>query len=123
MADLDAHSGRLRGSAGICVRFTDIGGALLKPSRGRLRPGRVQSEHPVRQLLAIEANKYQGGHVSTAKDELTRLIQDQPEDSSAEEIVRELAFHVMVERGLADSDARRIVSNEETARRIRSWRS
>jgi predicted nuclease of predicted toxin-antitoxin system len=37
--------------------------------------------------------------------------------------VRELAFHVMVERGLADSDARRIVSNKETARRIRSWRS
>jgi len=37
--------------------------------------------------------------------------------------VRELAFHVMVERGLADSDARRIVSNEETARRIRSWRN
>jgi hypothetical protein len=61
--------------------------------------------------------------VSAAKEELTRLIQDQPEDSSAEEIVRELAFHVMVERGLADSDARRIVSNEETARRIRSWRN
>lgn len=38
-------------------------------------------------------------------------------------IVRELAFQVMVERGLADSDARRVVSNEETARRIRSWRS
>ena len=77
----------------------------------------------MRQLVAGGANKYQGGHVSTAKEELTRLIQDQPEDSSAEEIVRELAFHVMVERGLADSDARRIVSNEETARRIRSWRS
>ncbi len=45
--------------------------------------------------------------MSTAKEELTRLIQDQPEDSSAEELVRELAFHVMVERGLADSDARR----------------
>lgn len=64
-----------------------------------------------------------GGHVSTAKDELTRLIQDQPEDSSAEEILRELAFHVMVERGLADSDAGRVVSNEETARRIRAWRN
>jgi predicted transcriptional regulator len=64
-----------------------------------------------------------GGHVSTAKDELTRLIKDQPEDSSAEEILRELAFHVMVERGLADSDARRVVSNEETARRIRAWRN
>ena len=75
------------------------------------------------QFLVVGANKYRGGHVSSAKEELTRLIQDQPEDSSAEEIVRELAFHVMVERGLADSDGRRIVSNEETARRIRSWRS
>jgi predicted transcriptional regulator len=60
--------------------------------------------------------------MSTAKEELTRLIQKQPEDSSSEEIVRELAFHVMVERGLADSDAQRVISNEEMARRIRSWR-
>jgi hypothetical protein len=64
-----------------------------------------------------------GGQVSNAKDELTRLIQDQPEDSSAEEILRELAFHVMVERGLADSDVQRVVSNEETARRIRVAKS
>lgn len=59
--------------------------------------------------------------MSTAKEELTRLIQGQPEDSSGEEIVRELAFHVMVERGLADSDAKRAISNEEMGRRIRSW--
>jgi hypothetical protein len=60
--------------------------------------------------------------MSTAKEELTRLIQGQPEDSSREEIVRELAFHVMVERGIADSDAKRTISNEEMGRRIRSWR-
>ena len=59
--------------------------------------------------------------MSTAKDELTRIVQAQPEDSSPEEIIRELAFHVMVERGLADSDARRTISNEDMARRIRSW--
>ena len=59
--------------------------------------------------------------MSTAKEELTRLIQDQPDDSSSEEIVRELAFHVMVERGLVDSDAKRVISNAEMARRIRSW--
>jgi hypothetical protein len=59
--------------------------------------------------------------MSTAKDELMRLIQGQPEDSSREEIVRELAFHVMVERGIADSDAKRTISNEEMGRRIRSW--
>ena len=59
--------------------------------------------------------------MSTAKEELSRLIQAQPEDSSREEILRELAFHIMVERGLADSDAKRVIANEEMARRIRSW--
>ena len=59
--------------------------------------------------------------MATAKEELARLIQGQPEDSSREEIVRELALHVMVENGLADSDAKRTISNEEMGRRIRSW--
>ena len=59
--------------------------------------------------------------MSTAKEELTRLIEKQPDDSSREEIVRELAFHVMVERGIADSDAKRTISDEEMGRRIRSW--
>ena len=59
--------------------------------------------------------------MSTAKDDLTRIIEEQPEDSSADEIVRELALHVMVQRGLADSDARRTLTNEDTQSRIRSW--
>lgn len=59
--------------------------------------------------------------MSTAKEELTCLIAGQPEDSSREEIVRELAFFVMVQRGLADTDARRTFTNEEIGRRIRSW--
>ena len=57
----------------------------------------------------------------TAKEELTRLIEDQPDDRSAEEIVRELAFHVMIQRGLADCDAGRVISNDDMGRRIRSW--
>jgi predicted transcriptional regulator len=60
--------------------------------------------------------------MSTVKEELIRLIQDQPDDSSQEEILRELAFAAMVERGIADSDAGRVISNEEMARRIESWR-
>jgi len=59
--------------------------------------------------------------MSTAKDELKSLLEQQPEDSSGEELVRELAFHVMIQRGLADSDAGRTISNEEMGRRIRSW--
>ncbi len=59
--------------------------------------------------------------MSTAKEQLTQLIQVQPEDSTPEEIVRELAFHLMVQRGLADSSAGRTISNEEMGRRIRAW--
>jgi hypothetical protein len=59
--------------------------------------------------------------MSTAKDEIARLVQAQPDDSSREEIVRELAFHVMVEKGLADSDAQRVISNSDMAHRIRTW--
>ena len=59
--------------------------------------------------------------MSTARNELTRIIQGQPEDSTPKEIVRELAFHIMVERGLADSDAKRTISHEEMGRGIRSW--
>ncbi len=59
--------------------------------------------------------------MATAKDELKRILESQPEDSSADELVRELAFHVMVQRGLADSEAGRVISNEEMERRIQSW--
>ena len=59
--------------------------------------------------------------MATAKEELKTLLEQQPEDSSSEELVRELAFHVMIQRGLADSDAGQTVSNQEMSRRIRSW--
>ena len=59
--------------------------------------------------------------MATAKDELTKLIQEQPDDSSYDEILRELAFNLMVQRGLMDSDEGKTISNEEMGRRIRSW--
>ncbi len=59
--------------------------------------------------------------MSTAKEELTQLIAQQPDDSSYEELVRELAFSVMVRRGLNDSDAGRTIANEEMRHRIRAW--
>jgi len=59
--------------------------------------------------------------MATDMDELTKLIQDQPDDSSYEEILRELAFNLMVQRGLMDSDEGRTISNEEMQRRIRTW--
>ena len=61
--------------------------------------------------------------MSTAKDELTRLVQEQPEESSPEQIVRELVLRVMIRKGLADSAAGHTIADEEMNRRIRSWRS
>ena len=61
--------------------------------------------------------------MATAKEDLKELLDQQPEDSSSEEIVRELAFHVMVLRGLADSDSGSTISNDQMAHRIRSWQS
>ena len=59
--------------------------------------------------------------MATPKQDLLRLLQEQPDDSSREALVRELAFSLMVERGLADSDARRVISDDDVAHRIRQW--
>ena len=65
-------------------------------------------------------------HVSDkpmAKAVIREVIEAQPDDASYEEIMRELAFERMVERGLADVRAGRSVSHDEALRRIRSWRN
>ncbi|MBK5283515.1 MAG: hypothetical protein JJE16_15710 [Nitrospiraceae bacterium] len=56
----------------------------------------------------------------SAKEQIAKILQDQPDDSSYDEILRELAFARMIERGLADSDARRTISHEEMGRRIKT---
>lgn len=55
------------------------------------------------------------------KKEMTKIIQQQPEDSSYEEILRELAFARMVDSGLADSKAGRTITNAEIKQRIKKW--
>lgn len=59
--------------------------------------------------------------MKSLKEKMTEIIQKQPDDSSYEEILRELAFTRMVERGLADSRANRTINNEEMKRRIKTW--
>ena len=55
------------------------------------------------------------------KEKMTEVIQSQPEDATYEEIMRELTFEKMIERGLEDSRSGRVVSSEEMERRIRTW--
>ncbi len=58
---------------------------------------------------------------ATAKEQMLEIIQGQPDDSSYDELLRELAFEQMVERGFNDADGGRTISNEEMDRRISSW--
>jgi predicted transcriptional regulator len=59
--------------------------------------------------------------MSTVKEQMTDVIHSQPEDATYEEIMRELAFQRMIERGLVDSRNGHVVSNEDAEHRIRSW--
>jgi len=54
-----------------------------------------------------------------AKDGIKEIVESQPDDASYDEVLRELAFERMVEHGLADSRAEKLVSNEEIGHRIR----
>lgn len=57
----------------------------------------------------------------TDKQRILEILQRQPDDASYEELLRELAFERMIERGLADAEAGRTISHEEMARRIAAW--
>ena len=58
----------------------------------------------------------------TVKEKITEVILSLPEDASYDDIMRELAFERIADRGIKDVRAGRIISNDEMAGRIRSWR-
>jgi predicted transcriptional regulator len=53
---------------------------------------------------------------------MAEIIALQPDDSSYDEILRELAFARMVQRGLEDSDAGRTLSDQKVKEKMESWR-
>ncbi|AFL73755.1 hypothetical protein [Thiocystis violascens] len=59
--------------------------------------------------------------MSAVKERMADVIQNQPEDATYEEILRELAFEKMVSSGLKDSREGKTISNEEMERRISAW--
>ena len=54
---------------------------------------------------------------------MVEIIQQQPDDSSYDELLRELAFSRMIHRGLDDSRSNRTISNEKMGLRIESGRN
>jgi hypothetical protein len=56
-----------------------------------------------------------------AKTTMLELIQRQPDDSSYEELLRELMFEHAIQQGLEDVRQGRVISNGDMREEIESW--
>jgi len=56
-----------------------------------------------------------------AKAHALALISDLPDDSSSEEIIRELLLAQMVKEGLADFESDRVLSHAEMTAEVETW--
>ena len=55
------------------------------------------------------------------KESAKRIIDDMPDDVSYDELIRELLFKRMVERGIRDSQKNKITPDEELDKEIEKW--
>jgi predicted transcriptional regulator len=55
------------------------------------------------------------------REQMIAILRGQPDDSSFDELLRELACRRAIRRGRKDFDEGKTVSNEEALRRIKSW--
>lgn len=59
---------------------------------------------------------------ATAKAQMIAILADQPDDSSFDDLLRELAFNRMVIRGLAHVEDGSTIGTDELRRRVKGWR-
>jgi len=57
----------------------------------------------------------------TAPQQARKVIDSLQEDTSYDEILKELAFDRMIQRGLKDSNENKTISNQEMKNRIKQW--
>ena len=57
----------------------------------------------------------------TAKDRMLAIIRDQPDGDPYDDILRKLAFHRMVDRGLADVDKEELSTTLQLRLRVKAW--
>lgn len=59
--------------------------------------------------------------MTTAKEEMVDIISRQPDDSSYDTLLRELAYARMIQRGLQDAAEGRVKSGAVVKKSIDSW--
>ncbi|MEE8524588.1 MAG: hypothetical protein V3T72_11710 [Thermoanaerobaculia bacterium] len=57
------------------------------------------------------------------KDLMLAIIRDQPDDNSYDDLLRRLALHRIVDRGIADVDQHQLTTTRELRSRIKEWSS
>lgn len=60
--------------------------------------------------------------MTTAKEAMADIIARQPDDSSYDALLRELAYARMIQRGLQDADEGRLRNDADVRNAIDSWR-
>jgi predicted transcriptional regulator len=61
--------------------------------------------------------------MSTAKEEVLRILEHLPDDATFEDIQHHIYVHQKIEHGLADVAAGRTLSEEELDQRMKKWRT
>jgi predicted transcriptional regulator len=59
--------------------------------------------------------------MATAKEEVRKLLDQIPDDSSFEDIQYHIYVREKIERGIKDAEEARILSQEEVERRMLKW--
>lgn len=59
--------------------------------------------------------------MTAPKLEAKKIIDSLPEDTSYDEILKELAFNRMIQRGFKDSKENKTISNQEMSSKIKQW--
>lgn len=57
----------------------------------------------------------------TEKERILELIQKLPDDVTKDDVMEALHFESIIDQGLADIDAGRVVSHEEAKKRLAKW--
>ena len=59
--------------------------------------------------------------MTVPKQEAKKVIDSLPDDSSYDEILKELAFDRMIKKGIKDSKENKTISNSEMKNKIKQW--
>lgn len=59
--------------------------------------------------------------MSPKQEHLIEVIRNQPEDASWDQLIEQVLIQRMIDEGLDDVRAGKVISNEDALSRIRSW--